>query len=83
MHSWSSDPHRATQRKGNDLLSPEVWNEGLVWGWVAENLWFGPETFFPCHLVGRGSRGKGDSLRVWGLPEGNGRGWSPPAGVSE
>lgn len=32
---------------------------------------------------GRGSRGSGDSLKAWGLPAGHGRGWSPPAGVSE
>lgn len=70
MHFWSSDPHRATQRKGNDLLSPEVWNEDLVWGWVAENLWFGPETFFPCHLGGVGQEGAETVSKPGGCQQG-------------
>lgn len=46
----------------NTLLSPQVWKEGLLEG-VADNLCFGPGTFFSCHLARRGV-GDRDSLGV-------------------
>lgn len=45
------EPHVGAKERSS-LLSLKVWNEGLLeGGGVAENLWFGSGTFFPCHLV--------------------------------